>query len=65
MATNIEIVAESLKHETGEYKMLYDGLVSAKERELKELRDNYKQAQSCWQRRKSRQKKVSILPRQG
>lgn len=42
MATNIEIVAESLKHETGEYKMLYDGLVSAKERELKELRDNYK-----------------------
>ena len=42
MATNIEIVAGSLKHETGEYKMLYDGLVSAKERELKELRDNYK-----------------------
>jgi hypothetical protein len=42
MATNIVIVAESLKHEAEEYKMLYDGLVSAKERELKELRDNYK-----------------------
>ena len=42
MTTNIAVVAESLKHEAEEYKMLYDGLVSAKERELKELRDNYK-----------------------
>lgn len=42
MKTNIAIVAESLKHEAEEYKMLYDGLLSARERELKELRENYK-----------------------
>lgn len=42
MATSISIVAEALQWEASEYKRRYDEIHRARERELKEARDNFK-----------------------
>lgn len=41
MATNITIVTESLRYEAQNYKEQYDAIKAAKERELREVRENY------------------------
>ena len=41
MAINIEIVAEVMKWEAKEYKGKYDAIKAARERELKEVKENY------------------------
>lgn len=41
MATNIAIVTESLRYEAQNYKEQYDAIKATKERELREVRENY------------------------